>query len=140
MLIGSLIIRFLLKIGKNRLSRFSKLIAAWSHDKITRFKYNIWNPIYFWPQGFADAVIGTAYFVVVVVLDVLVLGKHFWIPRKKCTAGFFPEKSGNHFRLSAKRVELNACPRNSWKSLQHVHEKSGIQCLSTKIMEFQFVY
>ena len=69
-----------------------------------------------------------------------VLGKLFWIPQKfgqslHCLQ-VFPENSVNRCSMSTKIVEFNACPRNSWKLLLCIHENSGIQCLSTKIVEF----
>ena len=76
-----------------------------------------------------------------VVLVVVVVGKLFWIPRKKWTftallAGFSKKKKGNHCSMSTKIVQSNACPWNSWKLLQRVHKNTEIQCLSTKLVEF----
>ena len=48
----------------------------------------------------------------------------------------FPENSGNNCSVSTKIVEFNAFPPNLWISLQYVHENSGIQALSTKIVKF----
>ena len=72
-------------------------------------------PIGFWPRGFADAVLGTAY------LLLLLLENFFEFHEKSGHSlhwqQVFPENSGNHCSVSTKIVECNACPPNSWKSL-----------------------
>ena len=93
----------------------------------------------FWPRGFADAVLGTAYLLFLLLLF-LFLENFFEFHEKSghslhCQQ-VFPENNGNHCSVSTKIVEFNACPRNSWKLLQRVHENSGIQWLSTKFVEF----
>ena len=84
--------------------------------------------VHFWPRGFADAVLGTAYLL-------LFLENLFWIPRKKLT---FPALHCKQTSVSTKFVDIIAvCLRNLWTSLHCVHEINGIYKVSTKLVDWR---
>ena len=83
----------------------------------------------------SDAVLGTAYLLLFLFLETF-FELHEKSGHSLHCQQVFPENNGNHCSVSMKIVEFNACPQNSWKLMQRVHENCGIQCLSMKFVEF----
>ena len=114
-----------------------------------RFYLKVW--LTFWPRGFADAVLGTAY--LLLLLFLLLFLENFFEFHEKSGHSLhcqqvFPENSGNHCSVSTKRVESNLMLVQEIRGnycMQLVHENSGIQCLDeirgihsmyTKLLDF----
>ena len=92
----------------------------------------IWSDHLFWPRGFADDRLGTAYLLLLLFLKT---ASRAACPRNEWNSKRVHEIGGIQGE-STKLVEFKACPRNLWTSLQCVHEIGGIHKVSKNWWNF----